>query len=411
MPAVGDIALDGQVPTGSSVPKPFSEGRPEVVHVGSLDEFSPAAQEAFADNVRYLGSPVVCYAEIDPSGRLLVMDVESNIAEVDTRWETEGWKLDKSGFSGSPHITAKVLSETEHHICAYFGMEAEKAWLMAAERECKGVAANELRRQFGPTVRFDSDSEGDLLVFGAGSITAVREGDGDGDAVRSDDGWGHAIRLGGGRGDAMRTGAGHGRAHRDGDGDGNALRTGHGAGDAVRDGGGNGWSSNSCSGAGHARREGSGDGDAIRSGSGSGSASRDGDGDGNAFRAGAGMGDATKFGRGDGFAERRGSGDGDALAGRLFARRLGEGNGLSKVIYDPRGEGTQHQHSDRVVEVSVLDPATNEYRLVARYDGREPTSDELEQHAEDHYPDRLPDNHSDVVRTEKAVPAAWTQRT
>lgn len=409
VPEIGEIALGGQVQAGSGQSYPFSGGIPYIVKVGSKGDFSPPAQEAFAKYEKELESPTVCYAEIDPSGSILVLDPDTDSADEATMWKTEGWLLDKSGIAGSPHITATVPSGTDRDLCLFVGATASDSWFRTAAMEGT-LVASQLRSQFSPTVRFASDNRGNLHVFGAGAITAVREGHGDGTALR-EDGWGHAFRLGGGHGDAIRTGTGRGMAFRDDEGDGSALKSGRGSGDAVRDGSGSGDAYNSCSGTGNARRGDSGNGNASRAGDGRGSASRNGDGDGNAFRSGKGDGNAVKYGSGDGFAERRGSGDGNALAERVMARRTGEGKGLSKVTCEPSSEDTQHQHADRVVMVSVLDPATNEYRLVARYDGREPTTAELEQHAEDHYPDMLAKSHLDVVRTEKGGPAAWTLRT
>ena len=259
VPEVGEIALGGSppVPGGLGQPLPFSEGRLAVVHVNSLDEFSLEAKSVFARHLEWpLRAPTSCFAEIDPEGRLLVLDPEPGNDLPETEWGSEGWLLDRTGIARQAHITVSPPAEAECDILVHVGELATRAWREAAERESGG---EDLERQFAPSVRFDSGGDGDLLVYGAGAAVAVREGDGKGNAARNT-GWGHAFRLGSGRGDAIRHGAGDGMAFRDDSGDGSALRTGAGNGDAVRDGEGRGSATRGGLGEGNARRGGSGDG-------------------------------------------------------------------------------------------------------------------------------------------------------
>ena len=155
-------------------------------------------------------------------------------------------------------------------------------------------------------------------------------------------------------------------------------------------------------------------GDAVRSDSGMGSATRNGSGGGDAIRLGDGRGDAHKHSAGVGSALRSGDGDGDAVAHMYTANKVGKGKGLAKVLCEPGCGSYQHEHTSEVVEVSVLDPATDEYAVVARYDGCTPSNAELQELAEDHYfPDAPPSDRdpADVVRTAiTGSPASWTQR-
>jgi hypothetical protein len=89
------------------------------------------------------------------------------------------------------------------------------------------------------TLVLDSDTDGSIVVTGAGCMNVERRGAGNGDAVH-EGGHGNVTRSGSGHGHAVRKSYTHGNATRTGTGDGNAMRLGRGYGNGTRVGAGRG---------------------------------------------------------------------------------------------------------------------------------------------------------------------------